>query len=92
VDALVHADIDDVISHVGESVISDCCVRRRAEDREGCLVAQQMRERTCDRTRQVVRTRRVFRIRWRLFMPPRGSTGNCARVNRPARIWLQANP
>ena len=48
VDALVHADIDDVISHVGESVISDRSVRRRAEDREGCLVAQQMRERTCD--------------------------------------------
>ena len=49
VDALVHADIDDVISHVGKSVISDRSVRRRAEDREGCLVAQQMRERTCQR-------------------------------------------
>ena len=32
VDALVNADIDDIISHVRKSVVNDRSVRRSAED------------------------------------------------------------
>ena len=62
VDALVDADVHDIVSRVRETLVCFRCVGRRAKYREGGSVSEEQLECTRHGAIQIVRPRGVLRI------------------------------